>query len=224
MSTCPSQGNGPSRRTASALQPSGSRPVLRIPTFGLASRIRATTCAVTSRTCSMLSRMSSACLSARWLTISAWASESADVRTPRVPAMAAGTRPPSFSTARSTNHTPSGQASSERSPCSVASRVLPTPPGPTSVVAFEGLVISASRSSSASRPRIEVSGVPRLWRSAGNTRRAGNVSVRPSPHNCQSSTGSSKSRTRNLPSDRNESTGGSWTPLVASADTMIWPP
>ena len=64
-------------------------------------------------------------------------------------------------------------------PNSVTSRVLPRPPGPTTVTSRAVATRSASTPSSSSRPTIVVGAATRLCRSAGNTRSGGNAVARP---------------------------------------------
>ena len=82
--------------------------------------------------------------------------------TPSVAATTAATRSPSWSGARSTNQTPSAKASSCWRASSCASRVLPQPPIPLSVIRRDVASSRAQSASAASRPMKRVRGCGRL--------------------------------------------------------------
>ena len=92
--------------------------------------------AATSRaltiTCSQLSRISSRCRALRYATTTSNADPVADGSC-RAVKIALATRVWSVSGARSTSHTPSGKPLSKLLPSCTATRVLPTPPEPTTV-------------------------------------------------------------------------------------------
>lgn len=132
---------------------SGSRLVARIRTRSLPRSKPGAACAHACFTCSQLSRMISVLVPSRLRFSASIAAIPCSNLTPTAAAMASTTNEGSLKGARSTKRTPSGKVSS--APTWVASRVLPHPPGPTSVM--QRCDSSSDRSSSRSRPTNDVS-------------------------------------------------------------------
>ena len=104
------------------------------PSPAAAARRSSATDAAAARTCSKLSSTSSSCLSRRWSREGSRRRDSPGATcTSRTSAIALGTRSGSDSGARSTKYTPPAKSSRCSDATSIASRVLPVPPGPISV-------------------------------------------------------------------------------------------
>ena len=159
--TASSESSGGTATSCSPRRCSGRRLVTRIETLGATARSSATNPAA-DVTCSKLSRTNSR---SRSRSVSNRRSTSCPVpmsTTPIDRAIVAGTRSGSLTGARSTKSTPSlnpGPACSSRA-ISIASRVLPMPPGPSSDTSRTSGSHSRSvtRASSVRRPRIDVVG------------------------------------------------------------------
>jgi hypothetical protein len=82
--------------------------------------------------------------------------------TPTASATAATTAAGSVTRTRSTNHGPSRRSAARSAATLIASRVLPTPPGPTAVTSRCPARASESSARSATRPMNAVTGTGRL--------------------------------------------------------------
>ena len=167
----PSVASGPRRQTSSSARPNEVRLVVTTPTPGPRTRMASTMEATSSRRCSQLSKINRATRVLRWSSNVDRAASPATGQ-PTASATATSMAEGSEITDRSMNHTPSGHSSASRSPNSVTSRVLPTPPGPTIETRRPDPVSSAMPLTSSSRPIRRVRGRTRLWPSAGRARNA----------------------------------------------------
>ncbi len=157
----PATGSGASRNRASPAMPSGSRLVASTRTSSAAGRNVPQSSATAASTCSQLSSTSNACCLARLASSDSVMDSPGACRTPSAAATAGITSAGSGTVASSTSHTPSANRPATRRATSLASLVLPTPPGPVTVTSRYSCTRSASFASSAARPT-------RLDRSATN--------------------------------------------------------
>jgi len=121
------------RQVTSPSTPRGSRLVARTRTRGAAWSTWLTRSAVAARTCSQLSAMSRRSRSVRYSTTRAATRPVPTSCSPHAAPTVGATCSGRVSGASSASHTPSVYRSSRREPTSMARRVLPHPPTPTSV-------------------------------------------------------------------------------------------
>ena len=119
--------------TRSPATPNGSRLVARTVTDGHPAITDDTNSAAAGNTCSQLSRINNNRRPRSQSTMAASIEIPACGYTDNVDATPAITASESGIGASSNNHTPSGNASTDNQPASIAVRVLPTPPVPVSV-------------------------------------------------------------------------------------------
>ena len=137
---------------------------------------RSSTSGAAAVTFSKLSSRISACMLARYDFRLATGSAPAASRMPSACATVGATRAGSRTPERSTNHAPSRKAVSHRAATSIASRLLPMPPGPVSVSRRAGPETSPHTSSaSSSRPTSRCHGAG--MRERGPGRGAGGAAV-----------------------------------------------
>ena len=158
--------------------PSRSRLVTSARVPGQAARIRSANSAASSITCSQLSRTSShRPVPSRAATASAsgWCEPSV---TPSAVATARATNPSRTGT-RSTNAPPDGNSATASSAITAASRVLPTPPGPSSVTSRASSIAASTAARSAARPTNVVpdAGRPAMRAGSRAPERASSASV-----------------------------------------------
>jgi hypothetical protein len=149
---------------------SRARLVASTDTPGQCPSSRSTNTATASDTCSQLSSTSNASCSARCASTASSIVRPRGSSTPRAAATAAGTSDESLSGTRSTNHTPSARERDRSAATWAASRVLPTPPGPTAVTKRCSATAAASSATSTARPTNEV-------RSSGTGRAIGGAAT-----------------------------------------------
>jgi hypothetical protein len=111
-----------------------------------------------------LSNTNSRCRFRRYAEVVSSGSAPARSPTPKAAATTIGTSAASLTSARSTQHIPSGSDNSVRRATANANRVFPIPPGPVTVSSrvFESTSSDTASSSSASRPTIGVTGAGKL--------------------------------------------------------------
>ena len=159
--------SGPTGHSASPVMPSGSRLVARIRSRRHSPSTRSANFAAASITCSQLSRISSASRS-RIAAMSPsarsalGAAPSRASRSPSPVSVACATSPSAPMAASSTSQAPSGRSPSSVRAVSVASLVLPEPPGPIRVVSRCPVMSSRTAATSASRPTKLVSSARKL--------------------------------------------------------------
>ena len=176
----PASDSGGTGKTRSNGTTSRARLVASTRNRGQAASSRSRKGATPSRTCSQLSSTSSA-----WRSASAASTASSMLRpgcspTPTAAATAAPTRPGSVIGTRSTNHTPSAKSPAASAATASASRVFPTPPGPTAVTCRCVLTASPSSARSRTRPTNVVSGAGRAGAGRDRSARASSAARRES--------------------------------------------
>ena len=146
-------------------------------------------------------------------------------RSPSASATASGTSSGSVTAARSANQAPSGYSSATAAAISTASRVLPAPPGPTTLTSRRPPTRSASSARSAARPTKGVTARGRLCAASVTVRGRGNCRDRPVETSWYSRSRSSKPRSwcrprssSHAPSTRSPA----W--RAVDAEHSTWPP
>ena len=209
-------GSGATLTTRSSRDRTGSVVVTSSVQSGHVRTISSAREATASRTCSALSSTSS-----RWpvRSVARTTSTSSWPGTAVIPTAAATvgtTRSPSETGESSTRCSPSGKRAATEAAASRASLVLPTPPGPCSVIIGWAGRSSRSWASSPSRPTMLERGRGRPW-SSHVARTGGKSSTIPGATIWRSSTESSKSRRRWGPRwTRRASPGGSTSQTTAA--------
>jgi hypothetical protein len=155
-SDCACGGGRSSGGTGSTCSPatdSGSRLVATTRTPGAARSTSSTTRAAASSRCSQLSSTSSSCLSRRYDRSNATGSVAVWSRRPSAASTALGTSAGSRTSASSTSQVPAGKPRPRSVAIRTASRVLPTPPGPTRLTRRPAVSFLLASASSRRRPR-----------------------------------------------------------------------
>ena len=119
--------------------------------------------------------------------------------TPSTAATTSWSERSSVAAASSQSHAPSGYSVRAAAATCVARRVLPTPPTPVSVTIRASRSVSATISSSCSRPTNDVSGSGRLPGFAARVCRGGNDSSSPAPVSWNARSGRERPRKRCSP-------------------------
>ncbi len=209
----------------SPAMPSGSRLVVTIRRSVQRRSSASLSSTMASRTCSQLSKMSSARRPSSALT-SAVVAPSGPGLSRRVDAAASGTSDASSRVENSTNQTPSGYWSTRCAPSSSASRVFPTPPGPVRVSSDVDATRSSASAISASRPTNVDSWRGRLFGRVSSDRTGGKSVSRPSATTWYSRTAAARSLSRCSPRSRNDTPSGTPVPMSARAasETRTCPP
>ena len=207
-----------------APDPEGTRLVARTWIPGAADAIRGMAPAADT-TCSQLSITRRIRRSASARPSAASAASPGRTATPAAAAIAAGTAVGSRTEASSTRKTPSGKSPSMVRATSTARRVLPVPPGPSSVTIRELPRASATAAISRCRPTNAVTSAGRFVGVMAEVRRGRASGASPSTSTWNTSTAAARSFRRCGPRGRSRRPGGrSPTAPATSAEQRVWLP